>query len=131
MRLIVGSFVLAATLGVEAAPCAGIDRALSHADAERLDPIVAAQLDTTSADVVERFRSGRWSVLHVATRVADPAYLFFDDDPARRHFVTMWSGAAAPFEKREILKWVKKNAPGIPDDLASCFASRVSEHGAR
>jgi len=131
MRLIAGSALLAAAFSVAAAPCSGIDRSLPEADRARLAPLVAAQLNVPSADVLSRFRSGRWSIVYVDTHAADAAYLFFDGDPAERHFITLWSGAAAPFERSRVLAWVTKNAPGIPDHLAGCFASQVSEHGAR
>jgi hypothetical protein len=61
------------------------------------------------------------------THESDYQFLFFSGDPLSSHSVTAWGGAAAENEEQEIKDWTIKNAPGIPDHLASCFAWHVTK----
>jgi hypothetical protein len=51
--------------------------------------------------------------------------------PLKRHSVTEWGRAASEGEEKEIKDWTLKNAPGIPERLARCFAWHVTPDRAR
>ena len=53
--------------------------------------------------------------------------LFFHGDPLSTRFVTLWAGAARSQEEVAIKAWVIKNASGIPESLATCFAWYVTK----
>jgi hypothetical protein len=109
-----------------ATKCSGIDRTLTHEAKVRLAPIVAQQLNTPTVDVLESFRTNKWTILYVDPHTADEAFLFYPQSPSDGQFQTLWSGAARPDEEEEIHHWVLQNAPGVPARLASCFAWHVT-----
>ena len=69
-----------------------------------------------------------WSIIYVDTHESDEAYVFYAHDPLRSRYVTLWSGAARMDEEQEIKVWTIKNAPGIPQKLAGCFAWHVTKN---
>lgn len=87
---------------------------------------LSEQLREPVVDVLHSFRVGTWSILHVATHQSDDAFFFFDKDPSSARYVALWGGAAAKAEEHSIEKWALKNAPGIPGQLARCFAWYVT-----
>lgn len=109
-----------------ASPCDGVDRSLTTKRKAALSVAITRQLNVRSADVGESFQFGGWSIIYLSVPAADSPFLFYSRDPLTSSPVTMWSGAAAPFEEREIRDWTLKNAPGIPPKLASCFAWHVT-----
>lgn len=109
-----------------ASPCNGVSRHLSAKTRAALAPVIAKQLDVPVVDVLQSFRLGHWRVIYVDTHQADEAFLFFSGDPIVSHYVTIWSGAATKSEEKGIKEWVLKNAPGIPRQLAICFAWHVT-----
>jgi len=109
-----------------ASPCSGISRQLPSTEEPATAREIAKQLNFPSVDVLQSFRSGSWRILYIDTHATDDVFLFYSRDPATQHFITLWSGAAMPSEGNSIKTWVIKNAPGIPDGLASCFAWHVT-----
>ncbi len=79
------------------------------------------------AEIRLEFRD--WNVVWVQPRLADHSYLFFASDPGKSEPVGSWGGVAAPFEEREMNIWVTQNIPGVPSELAACFAWFVSKSG--
>ena len=110
-----------------AAPCDGVDRTLSAEQKAGFGRDVAKQLKVGEADVLQSFHLGAWRVLYVDTHVADEAFLFYAADPARHGFVALWSGGAAQTEEPGIRQWVLAHAPGVPAQLAGCFAWHVTK----
>jgi hypothetical protein len=108
-------------------PCEGVDRSLSESRKKELAPAILKQEKLERVDVLQSFKSDGWTIVYVNTYISDEPYLFYSSDPimAKRP-ITEWSGAAYVFETSEIKSWVLKNAPGIPDKLASCFAWHVT-----
>jgi hypothetical protein len=104
-----------------------VDRTLSNGRKDILAPAIAKQLDATKIDVRESLQFGGWSIIYVDTHNSDDAYLFFASNPLASRPVTMWGGAAARDEERDIRIWTIKNAPGIPPKLANCFAWHVTK----
>ena len=65
--------------------------------------------------------------MYAGTHVSDEPYLFYPSDPlSAKKPVAAWSGAAFIFETSEIKDWILKNAPGMPDQLSSCFAWHIT-----
>ncbi len=111
-----------------AMPCSGIDRQLTAAQKSVLAQAVARQLGSPNVTILESFRLEGWRILYVGRRDADDAFLFYAHDPTAAHYVTLWAGAAMPDEGPSIRTWVLENAPGIPPQLAGCFAWHVTQH---
>jgi hypothetical protein len=112
---------------VKSSPCNGIDRRLGAARKSRLENAVAKEQNRKAVKVFESLSSNGWVILYTDASDGDEPYMFYSSDPLKGgHLVTIWSGAAAIFETSGIRKWVKDNAPGIPDKIASCFAWHVT-----
>lgn len=111
-----------------AAPCDGVTRSLSKERAAALAPVIAKQLHVSSVDVLQSFRVDNWSIIYVDTHESDEVFLFYGGDPLTSQYLTLWSGAAAQNEEEQIKDWVIKNVPGIPKQLASCFAWHVTKN---
>ena len=123
-------FLSACLSAAQASPSDGVDRA-GAAGEPGLAGAIAKQINVGKVDLLESFRYGRWRILYVDTHVADEAFLFYAGDAASGHYVTLWSGDAAPNEEGSIDAWAKANAPGIPDRLAACFAWHVTQDRVR
>ncbi len=109
-----------------ASPCDNVDRGLTDKIKMEWAPAIARQLHAQKVDVLQSFQFGGWSIIYVDSHEADEAFLFYSHDPLRSHYVTMWSGAAMRDEQQSIKAWTLKNAPGIPQPLAGCFAWYVT-----
>jgi hypothetical protein len=107
--------------------CNGINRSLTTEQAATFSRHVRNEFKAKEADILQIFRFRGWSILYVDTHDADEAFVFYRGDPARTHYVTVWSGAAGYNEEDEIRLWAEKNAPGIPHRLAECFAWHVTK----
>ncbi len=108
-------------------PCNGVDRSLSESHKKELASAILKQEKLERVNVLQSFKSNGWTIVYVSTYISDEPYLFYSGDPAMaKRPITAWSGAATVFETSEIKAWVLKNAPGIPDRLASCFAWHVT-----
>jgi hypothetical protein len=110
-----------------ASPCSGIDRSLKSDRKAALASALAKELRVSTVDILESFRGLGWSIIYVDTHESDYQFLFFSGDPLSSHSVTGWGGAAMENEEQEIKDWTIKNAPGIPDHLAACFAWHVTK----
>jgi hypothetical protein len=108
-------------------PCTGIDRTLTDAQKRAWAPVIAKQLHVANVDVLQVFRDGDWRVIYVDTHVSDNGFLFYRDDPLHGTYVNAWAGAAMKDEEASIHQWVQKNVPGIPAQLAICFAWHVTQ----
>lgn len=109
-----------------ASPCDNVNRNLTNQNKAAWAPEIARQLHAQKVDVLQSFRFEGWTIIYVDSHEADEAFLFYSPDPVRNHYVTMWSGAAAKNEEQSIKGWTLKNAPGIPQSLADCFAWHVT-----
>src|SRR5271168_1716686 len=112
MEKLARAFYFIFTIGVAASsawaasPCDGVDRSLTNKRKVALAPEIARQLDASSVDVLQSFRTGDWSIIYVDSHKADEAFLFSAHDPLTHHYITLWSGAAAYNEEKETEEWV-------------------------
>jgi hypothetical protein len=127
MKLIAFCLLSLVAGAVSASPCDGVDRSLNENRKSQLAPVIAKQLNIESAEILQSFRYRTWYIIYVNTHVSDEAFLFFNSDPTRSKYLTVWSGGAASHEEPEIKKWVFNNAKGIPSKLAGCFAWHVAK----
>ena len=112
---------------VNSYPCDGVDRRLTARRKDQLQVAIAKEQKLKTVRVFDSFESEGWFILFTDASVGDEPYLFYSEDPEKGgHPVTAWSGAATIFETSEMEQWVKENAPGIPAQLASCFAWHVT-----
>ena len=118
--------IIAAPISWAATPCDGIDRKITPQRQTAIAPHIAKQLQVKKADVLKSFQYRGWSIFYVETHETDEAYVFYSGDPLKSAYVTLWGGAARKDEEREIRQWTLKNAPGIPNRLAGCFAWHVT-----
>ncbi|MHB8455883.1 MAG: hypothetical protein ACYDDO_14585 [Acidiferrobacterales bacterium] len=110
-----------------ASPCDGVNRNRTKQRKTALTAVIAKQLQVPAVDVLESFRVGGWSVIYVDTHQSDQAFLFYSHDPLTNHYVILWGGATRRSEEQEIRDWTLKKAPGIPRQLADCFAWHVTK----
>ena len=107
--------------------CDGINREITSKSKVTLTSAIAKQLHVRTVEILESFKIDRWSIYYVNPIQADSVYVFYAGNPINEHYVTLWGGYAFSDEKYKIKSWVIKNAPGIPMQLARCFAWRVTK----
>lgn len=120
--------VLASVTATQAcgSPCNAVNQVLTARRKAVLEPVIAAQLGVRSVRVLESLQAARWDILYVQTPATDGAFLFYSNNPATHRYTTLWGGAARKDEENSIRNWVQRNAKGIPDRLATCFAWHVT-----
>lgn len=109
-----------------ASPCDSVDRGLTDNSKAEWVPVIASRLHAQKVDILQSFRLEDWSIIYVDAHESDNAFLFYSHGPVRSHYVTLWGGAATKNEEQSIKAWTLKNAPGIPQKLAGCFAWYVT-----
>ncbi|WP_283744974.1 hypothetical protein [Sideroxydans sp. CL21] len=107
-------------------PCDGVDSSLSEEQKAKLAPIIANEEKVHKVDVLQSLKFGKWQIIYIENYVSDEPYLFYSGDPMITKPVAAWSGAATIHEENAIKEWTLKNAPGIPNKLASCFGWHVT-----
>jgi hypothetical protein len=140
VRVVVFCYLFVVATGASAAPCDGVDRSLSSTMRAQLAPVIEAhlkaQLDprisplvhVQAVDVLRVFRTNDWYIVYVNTNVTDESFVFYDKNPVHASaYLTVWAGAAAVDERKEIEKFALESAPGIPKRLAGCFAWYVTQ----
>jgi hypothetical protein len=110
-------------------PCSDVNREdITPSQRRALEPEITRQLGAPKrVQVLQSFRFEDWGIIYVNTYMSDEAFLFYKHNPLASHYVTLWSGAARHDEESDILSWTMENAPGIPPQLASCFAYHVTK----
>jgi len=117
---------LASTAAQASAPCEGVDRGLSPDRAAQLSRRAAEQFRDPKAKALQSFAYEGWNIVYVEFGKSDPAFVFYRGDPLGSGHVAVWGAAAGLDETSQIKEWTVENAPGIPNQLARCFAWRVS-----
>lgn len=117
--------VLATAIGLPVgakSPCEDFSLRLSSAQKKSWSEAIAKQLRAPSADMLAAFGSKRWRIVYVDTHQSDEVFLFYSNTPTNSRYVNMWSGAAMRSEGPTLEEWLLNSVPGIPKELASCFA---------
>ena len=127
MRTLLTFLMLVICSQASATSCSAVSHALTSAQRAAWAPVLAKQLSVSSVSVSQSFALADWHIVYVKTPNTDSPFLFFHGDPLSTHFVTLWAGAARSQEEGSIKAWVIKNAQGIPEPLASCFAWYVTK----
>jgi len=109
-----------------ATPCDWVDRPHPYKQSPALNAELARQAGFKKVRVGESMHYRGWHIIQIVPDTAESEWLFYSRDPMGTHPITSWSGAVAPFEEISIQKWLLKNTPGIPLQLARCFAWRVT-----
>ncbi|HEX4860579.1 MAG TPA: hypothetical protein VFV07_05045 [Rhizomicrobium sp.] len=123
-RALLGAFVaLVATEAHASAPCEGVERGES---APSLSARVAVQLHDPKAKALRTFAYDGWEIVEVALGDAQDAYVFYSADPLSSDTVAVWRGAKDLDGVSQAKEWTVESAPGIPNQLARCFAVRVT-----
>jgi len=126
MKHTISIVLVIAALDATAAPCTGVGSATAETHKTEIALVVASQLHVTNSRILREFRYADWYIIQAETPASDPPFLFYHGDPMRHQYVALWSGGAMFGEKDSIERWVLKNAKGIPEKLASCFAYQVT-----
>jgi hypothetical protein len=117
---------------LNARPCAGVDRRLGADTRARLEAAIARQEGRDKVRVFESFKLRGWSALFSNAGDGDEPFYFYASDPVKgARPRAVWAGAATVFETSDIAQWVRQEAPGIPGQLADCFAWHVTLEGRR
>jgi|WetSurMetagenome_2_1015567.scaffolds.fasta_scaffold03766_2 hypothetical protein len=125
-KILLMSLFLISVTGFAKGGCGDVDRSISEEQKKQLAPVIAAQLHVEHVEVLESYRYNEWSIIYVETYETENTFVFFNGNPVTQPYVTTWSGVASAKEERKILQWVFKSAPGIPVELARCFAWHVT-----
>lgn len=108
---------------VGASPCQEMHLKFNEKSKTELGRAFAKQLKIPKAAVDRSFFYKGWSLFYVQTYVVDPVYLFYSGNPLTNAYVGKWSGWVGEAHQAPKLKdWALKNVPGIPPELAACFA---------
>lgn len=91
--------------------------------------MMAKYSEEKKAKVFEYMQVDTWSILWVDTFDSEPGVYFYHGNPTTTEAVAVWGGASSYGEEQEDIKWAQNNAQGIPIQLATCFAWRVSPDG--
>jgi uncharacterized protein YdaL len=109
------------------APCDDVDRDFTVADSMSLAGPVSAQLELPGTKPEQSFKFESWTVLYAKSKKTDGLFLFYNKDPLTQKYIAKWSDVSKAESPQKIANWVKKNVPGIPDPLASCFIWHVTQ----
>jgi hypothetical protein len=113
--------------GVQAsAPCEGVDRGLSPERTAQLSRRAAERFHDPTARALQSFAYDDWSIVHVDLGKSGSAFVFYRGDPLANAYSTVWRGAAGFDETSQIKEWTVENVPGIPNQLARCFAWQLA-----
>ncbi len=123
-RVLLCAFVaVVATKAHASAPCEGVERGEG---APSLSARVAAQLHDPKARALRTFTYDGWEIVEVAFGDAQNAFVFYSADPLSSDTVAVWRGAKDLDGVSQAKEWTVESAPGIPNQLARCFAVRVT-----
>jgi len=114
---------LAATEAHASAPCEGVARGEG---APSLSTRVATQLHDPKAKAFRTFAYDGWEIVEVALGDAQNAFVFYSADPLSSDTVAVWRGAKDLDGVSQAKEWTVESAPGIPNQLARCFAVHVT-----
>lgn len=112
---------------LEADPCENVVHELSAPERSALEAGLSRSLSLPAVQVYARLKLGDWSVIYSDISPGDPTYGFFQADPLSGGVpVEYWSGGAPFYEVGDIFDWTTANVPGVPKELAECFAWYVT-----
>lgn len=148
LSLFAGCFVVGAIAAVIARrslifpatnPCEGVDQTLSEAEKADLNTTVFQQVKEDNKNIgtviiFESMKMGNWRILKAGNYVGDGSfltYLFYPNDPKQNHYISVWSSETEMNEEKKIQHWAEDNNPGIPPELAKCFASKAIKADSR
>jgi hypothetical protein len=123
MPCLVGAAFLVTFSCADASPCDRVLLRLTATQKSNLSATVATQLETASAKILRSYRLGNWYLFYLETQAADRDFVFFRGEPSSHQYVALWSSGAGNTQQPELRTWARLHAPGIPETLASCFAS--------
>ena len=112
-----------ATEGHASAPCEGVERGRGE---EALSIRVGAQLHDTKARALQTFAYEDWKIVEVALGNSADVFVFYSADPLSSGYVAIWRGASDLDGVSQAKEWAVESAPGIPNQLARCFAVRAT-----
>jgi hypothetical protein len=123
-RALLGAFVaLTAAHAHASAPCEGVARGESTPS---LSARVAAQIHDPKAKALRTFAYDGWEIVEVVLGDAQNAFVFYSADPLSSDTVAVWRGVKDLDGVSQAKEWTVESAPGIPNQLARCFAVRVT-----
>jgi hypothetical protein len=104
------------------APCEGVDRNLDGDRVARLTLRAVQQLHEPNAKALRSFAYDGWDIVEIGLNQSRTAFVFFSGDDT----VAVWRGGQGLDEVSQAKEWTVENAPGIPNQLARCFAVYVT-----
>ncbi len=108
-------------------PCRNVAHELSETERTALEAELSRSLSLPSVQVYARLKLGNWAVIYSNISPGDPTYAFFSADPlSGGKPVEFWSGGGPFYEVGDISEWASENVPGVPKELAECFAWYVT-----
>jgi len=107
-----------ATAAQASAPCEGVVR-----DRDSARALLA--LHDAKAHIVRSFSYDGWEIAQITLSNGTPVFMFLS--PGK--LVAQWRGAWTLDEVSQAKEWTVESAPGIPNQLARCFAVRVTREG--
>ncbi|MCB1607347.1 MAG: hypothetical protein KDI71_10270 [Xanthomonadales bacterium] len=108
---------------LDADPCRNVDVLVSKEEERELENALSESFSLASVDVFSTFQFGSWFVIYSDISPGDPTYGFFPSDPRQGgEPIKFWAGGDAFYAVGDIAEWTIANVPGVPEELAECFA---------
>ena len=88
-----------------------------------MENALSESFSLASVDVFSTFQFGSWFVIYSDSSPGDPTYGLFPSDPRQGgEPIKFWAGGDAFYAVGDIAEWTIANVPGVPEELAECFA---------
>lgn len=66
-----------------------------------------------------------WTAIWATPKDMEQGVFFYSREKSGLTFHDVWGGFATPSDKPDIVRWVKKLSPSVPDDFAQCAAETI------
>ncbi len=106
--------------------CLNIRRADLAVNEIKVSSAIAKQLNLKDVKIISTLSLKGWTIFHVDTVQYDKPFLLYSDDPRKSKYVLLWAGPTNPADINWMAGWVSRESPGVPSELAKCFAWDVT-----
>lgn len=113
-----------------ATPCAKVSTALAPAQRKMYARSIASNLTTrqppSQIKIDKAITLENWTAVWATPKDMEEGIFFYSQEKNGLTFHDVWGGYATPADKPDIVQWVKKLSPSVPNNFAECFAETVT-----
>ena len=122
LAFIAGLVVAFAPRGASASPCDGVDRSMSPMEKASIVRAVSRDRNSNEVTIDPPLHWKSWWVVLGDGGTFDADYFFYHGDPSTTKLLGAIDTFYRPDEESWLLNWTRSHIPGIPPNLARCFA---------